>query len=119
MTTSLKVLAFVLGLLATGVTYSAHAKPTLSHFTLTIKEVSDPQIFVGSDKKPFEATGKNTFKIKGRASDYFFTVNYQHKGASKEAVCEISGIPTKIVATINPAKDGRDACKTEETGRGA
>ena len=115
MITSLKELTFAISM---GVIYSAHAQPILFHSTLTVNAVADSHVSVGRDKQLAQHMGKNTFKIKGRASDYYFTVNYQHNGQRKEAICEISGAPEQIVATINPAKDGREACKTEETRRG-
>jgi len=120
MKTYLKQTAVVLGLLTIGAIKPSYAQPPLFNFKLIVENVSNPQIFMGSgsDKKSFPPNGENTFRINGRQSDYSFTVQYQYKGKNKDAVCEISGIPTQIIATIDPNKEGRSACKTQETGRG-
>lgn len=106
------------GIMAIGLIPSARAEMTLFNATLTIKEVSDPKVFVGRDMKQSHISEKNTFTIKVRPSDYFFTVKYQHGGESKKAVCPISGAPAFITATINPAKEDWEACRTEESSRG-
>ena len=114
----LKSISCVIVLIAVGLTSSANAQPTLFNFTLTVKDIPNPQISVGRDKSPVLSNNQKTFDIKVRQSDYFFTVNYQHNGESKEAVCPISGTPELVTATINPAKDSWNACTTQESGRG-
>lgn len=116
----LKLLNCAAFILTTTAIHSTHAHPngpTLFNFTLTVKDVSNPQVLVGNNKKPLQPSGKNTFNINVRQSDYVFLVKYQHKGESKEAICPISGAPTMVTATINPLKDGREACTTQESGR--
>ena len=113
----LKPVAFTLGVMITGISYSVNAQPTLFNFMLTVEDASGPQIFVGRDKKAIAPVGHNTFRVPTRQSDYFFSVQYQHEGKTKEATCEISGVPSQITATIDPTKDGRNACKTQEVGR--
>src|SRR3990167_3957082 len=95
----LKAAAFALGIMAVGATSSANAHPKgplLFNFKLTVKEVSDPQIYVGNDRiLPID---QNTFNIKARQSDYIFKVQYQHEGNTKEAICDIGGVPAQIIA---------------------
>ena len=115
----LKSATFALGIMGLALTHAANAHlrgPLLFNFVLTVEEVSDPQVYVGNDK--IAPLSKNTFNIHVRHADYYFKVQYQQDGQSKEAVCPISGAPTLVTATIDPTKNGREACKTKESGRG-
>jgi hypothetical protein len=98
---------------------SAHAEVPLFHFTLVIEGVSNPQLSVGHKNRPLAATGHQTFKVPAGKSDYLFKVAYQHEGQQREAICDIVGAPSKVIATIDPTKTGRRACKTEEWRQGS
>jgi len=115
MKTYLKSITFAVGVLAMGLSFSANAQSPVFHSILKIKNVSDPQIFVGRDRTQYQPITQNTFKIGVKHSDYFFKVKYQHEGKNKEAACPISGAPASITAIINPQKEGREACTTEES----
>lgn len=113
----LKSVSFAALATANLVSFSAQAEVPLFNFTLTVQDVSNPQIFLGKDKKAIQASGPNTFEVDVRKSDYVFLVQYQHDGQTKEAICPISGAPTLVTAIINPQKTGLDACTTEELKR--
>jgi len=98
--------------------FAAYAEVPLFNFTLTVQDVANPQIFVGRDKKPVQGSGSNTFEVDVRKSDYVFLVQYAHNGQNKEALCPISGAPTKVTAIIDPTKTGREACTTQESRQG-
>jgi hypothetical protein len=117
MNTYFKTIAFILGGLVSGLLYTAHAQPSLFTFTLRVKNVTDPQVFVGPEKRQYKQHEQNLFTINVKQSDYYFRVRYDHNGKSKEAICPISGAPTAVTAIITPQKDGREACITEETSR--
>lgn len=117
MKTYLKQVILIVGVLAAGSTYSVQAQPTLFNFTLTVKDVANPKVFVGHNPTPLVAARDNTFKVGVKPSDYVFKVQYHHEGKPKEAVCTISGTPAGITATIDPTKDGLKACRTQEFGR--
>lgn len=95
--------------------FSTHAEVPLFNFTLTVQDVSNPQVFLGKDKKSVPSHGPNTFNVRVGKSDYIFLVKYEHNGQSKEALCPISGAPTVVTAIINPLKSGREACITQES----
>lgn len=95
--------------------FPTQAEVPLFNFTLTVQDVSNPQVFLGKDKKPIIASGVNTFNVPVGKSDYLFLVQYNHNGQKKEARCPISGAPTRVTAIINPTKTGPEACITQES----
>lgn len=111
----IKTTAFLTGLMIMG--WVAHAEVPLFNFRLEVQNVSDPQIFVGKDKKFIPANGPNTFTVNARKSDYIFLVQYEHNGQTQEATCPISGAPTAVTAVIDPTKTGSAACTTQELSR--
>lgn len=114
---NIKLIGFIIAIIG-ALQSSAHAELSLFHFNLVVEGVSNPQLSVGHKGKSVSSTKPNTFRVNAGKSDYLFKVAYQHEGQQKEAICDIVGAPSNVVATIDPTKEGRKACKTEEWRQG-
>ena len=111
----IKTTVFLAGLMIMG--GAVQAEVPLFNFTLEVKDVQNPHVLLGKDRKPVHAQGPNTFNVPVGKSDYVFFVQYQDKGETREVRCPISGAPTLVTATIDPTKPSSEACMTQESNR--